>query len=409
MQVFTEIDSLVTMEGALKKGGRRILESDLSVTEHAALVCDEQGRVVWTGPCTDLPKAYKDVKRTGIGGGLVLPGFVECHTHSVFAGSRADEFEWRMKGLSYLEIAEKGGGILSTVKATRQASEEELFASAQKRISKFLSQGVTTLETKSGYGLDLETELKILRVGRRLQGPRIVNTYLGAHSKSPDFPDLQTYLNFVLTEVLPKVVSNRLADRIDIYIEKGFYDLDMARQYFQKAKELGLPITAHVEQLSDLKGTELALEFQSQSVDHVVYLSDSAIEKVARSQTTAVLLPASDLYLKMAYPKARRLMDCGARVALSTDFNPGTSPTQDLSLVGVLARLKMQMTQAEVLSAMTVGAAFALGLEHEVGSLTAQHQADFSVFEGTLSELFYSIGHHPVRAVYKSGQLVTPN
>lgn len=377
-------------------------ESDLSVLHDAVLVARD-GKIEWLGPKTEFKGDLQGA--VSLRGGTVLPGFVEPHTHLVFAGDRTEEFEWRMRGQTYQEIAAKGGGILSTVQATRAASPSQLQSLAQKRADRYFRQGVTCLEVKSGYGLDLETEIRSLQVARALKGPAIVTTYLGAHSRSPDHPDFESYMKRILDEVLPRVAAEKLADRVDIYIEKGFFTPELARAYFARAKELGLPITAHVEQLSDSGGTEVALDANAQSVDHVVYLGANTQARLARSQSTAVLLPSSDFYLRMRYPPARELIDQGARVALSSDFNPGTSPTQDLSLVGVLARLEMKMSLAEVLAAFTVGAAWALGKSASLGSLEVGKQCDFSVLQGSWRELFYSVGHHPVRAVARAGEI----
>lgn len=410
LKVFENIGELLTLEGAANKGGRRITDADLSITNDAVLVC-HNGRVAWTGPTAKFSKNIlqpfggdKSAEFIPAGGRTLIPGIVECHTHLVFAGDRSEEFEWRMQGQTYQEIAAKGGGILSTVKATRQASPADLQILAQERADRFTRQGVTTLEVKSGYGLNFETEQKILAVAGRIQGPRVIRTYLGPHSRSPDFPDLGAYMERILSHDLPRIKRERLADRVDIYIENGFFDLHLARAFFAKAKELDLPISAHVEQLSLYGGTDLALEFQPQSVDHVVYAGGETIQKLSRSETTAVLLPASDLYLKMRYPPARELLDSGTRCALSTDFNPGTSPTQDLSLVGVLARVEMKMKLAEVLSAFTVSAAYALGLDREVGSLTHGKSCDFAMLDCSHKELFYSIGRHPVSETYRAGE-----
>lgn len=410
VRVFEGIGEMLTLEGAARKNARRVQEADLSIIKDAVIV-SQNGRVHWAGPRTQFSKEI--LKSAGgerahefadLGGRTVIPAFVEPHTHLVFAGDRAQEFEWRMQGQTYQEIAAKGGGILSTVKSTRQASEGDLLQLAQERADRFTAQGVTTLEVKSGYGLDLETELKCLRVARALKGPRIITTYLGPHSRSPDHPDLQTYMRFICDEVLPQIARDKLADRVDIYIEKGFYTLDLAQEYFSAVRKLGLPVTAHVEQLSDTGGTQLALEFQPQSVDHIVYINEQVTAKIAKSETTAVLLPASDFYLKMRYPPARSLIDAGAKVALSTDFNPGTSPTQDLSLVGVLARLEMKMSLAEVLSAMTLGSACALNQQSRVGSIEAKKDCDFVSLDCAWNELFYSVGRHPVHSVVKAGR-----
>ncbi|MBX3022173.1 MAG: imidazolonepropionase [Bdellovibrionales bacterium] len=408
VRIFEDIKTLVTLAGAARKDGRHVQEEDLSVIHDALLVCAPDGTVAWAGPRTDfksdtIPGA-KAAETRSLENSTVIPGFVECHTHTVFAGQRAHEFEWRQQGQTYQEISAKGGGILSTVKETRRASVEELHASAQKRVNAFVRQGVTTLETKSGYGLDLDNEVKCLQVARRLLGPRIVSTYLGAHSRSPDHKDLQSYMDFMIQTVLPRVAQDRLADRVDIYIEKGFYDTALAEAYLTKARSFGLPITAHVEQLSDSSGAELALAFEPQSIDHLVYLNDAAITKVAQSKTTAVLLPTSDFYLKMRYPPARALIDKGARVALSTDYNPGTSPTQSLSFTGVLARVEMKMTLPEVLAAYTVGSAHALGLGQQLGSLVQGKQCDFAVLDCDFHELFYSVGNSGVRGTFRAGK-----
>lgn len=407
MRLFKNIGQLLTLEGAARKGGRHVQEADLSIIENAVIV-EKGGLIEFVGSSADFEKS--EWRKSGassvtdLEGATVLPGFVECHTHSVFAGDRSEEFEWRMKGASYKEISDKGGGILSTVKATRAASEAELLEKAQKYIGDFLRQGVTTVEVKSGYGLSLESELKSLRVARALKGARIVPTFLGPHSRSPEHGDLKGYMDQIVNEILPRVREEGLAERADIYIESGFYDLELGKRYFEACRRLGFRISAHVEQLSLFGGTDLALNYQPESVDHVVYIGPETIERLARMETTAVLLPASDFYLKMRYPPARALIEAGARVAVSTDFNPGTSPTRDLSLVGVLARVEMKMTLPEVIAGYTLNAAMALGEGAHRGSLTAKKACDFVVLDCGWRELFYSVGSHPVRAVYRDGE-----
>lgn len=405
-KVFEDIYEILSLQGAAQKGGRRIKEGDLSIIENAALVAVD-GIIRWVGPkaqlSSELLKSFgQEPEFISLKNRCVLPAFSEAHTHLIFAGSRAHEFEWRMQGQTYQEISNKGGGILSTVKATREASEEVLLALAQKRADRFVEQGVTLLEVKSGYGQDLETEIKSLKVARQIKGPQVVTTYLGPHSRSPDHPDLESYMRRICTEILPRVAKEKLADRADIYIEKGFYTTQLAREYFETLKSLNIPATAHVEQLSEFGGTDLALQFTPQSVDHLVYVNASTIAAIAGMETTAVLLPTSDFYLKMKYPPARALIDAGARVALSTDFNPGTSPTQDLSLTGVLARIEMKMSLCEVIAAFTVGGASALGKQNELGSIEPGKRCDFITLDGGWRDLFYSVGHHPVDSVWKS-------
>lgn len=401
IKIFEDISELVTLQGAAAKQGRRVKDEDLSIIKDAAIVSDN-GTITWVGPRKDLPK-QSDAKHVSLNKRTVMPAFIEPHTHLVFAGDRAQEFEWRMQGQTYQEISAKGGGILSTVKATRAASEAELLKLAQTRANTFAKQGVTLLEVKSGYGLSTESETKILKVARQIKGPEIVTTYLGPHSRSPDHQDLDSYMNEICENTLPLIAKEKLADRVDIYIEKGFYTLEQARKFFAAAQKYKLPITAHTEQLSEFGGTDATLEFNPQSVDHVVYINDATINKLSQLDTTAVLLPASDFYLKMRYPPARELIDQGARVALSTDFNPGTSPTQDLSLVGVLARVEMKMSLSEVIAATTIGAAHALGRNASHGSIETKKQCDFISLDCSLSELFYSVGRHPIHQVIRKG------
>lgn len=410
LKVFHNIGELLTLAKAARKQARGPMgDADLSILTDAVLVAS-QGRIVWCGTRAEFNEALlsqwsqgREAERVDLGGRTILPAFVEPHSHLIFAGNRAHEFEWRMQGQTYQQISAQGGGILSTVRATRAASDEELFNSAQARAEVFLRQGVTTLEVKSGYGLDHDTELRCLRIAGRLRGPRIVRTYLGAHSRSPDYQDLKSYVAAMCERTLPQIARERLAERVDIYIEKGFFDLNLGRRYLQCARDLGFAVTAHVEQLCWVGGIELAVELGAQSADHAVYASEEGLKRLAASETTAVLLPTSDFYLRMDYPPARKMLDQGVRVALGTDFNPGTSPTQDLTLTGLLARLHMQMSLPEVIVALTLGGAHALNKGAELGSLEEGKSCDFSMLPGSWRDLFYSVGHHPVAGVFKEG------
>ena len=399
--VFKNIGTLLSLEDAAMKQGRQILEEDLSITSKAAMLV-ENGKIAWVGPQKSLPKTKgRKPKEVDLKGATVIPGLVECHTHSLFAGSRSEEFEMRLQGVSYQEIAKRGGGILSTMRATREASVMNLKQLTQKRVDGFARQGVTTLEIKTGYALDEKNEIKSLKTIRSLQGPRIVPTFLGAHSVPPEFSKAQDYLKY-LQGFLPAV--RKLTDRLDIWIEKGFFEKEFSKAYLEKAKELGFQITIHADQLTLCGGAELAVELQALSADHVIQLQGREIELMAKSATTAVLLPMADLYMKCAYPPARDLIDAGARVALATDFNPGSCPSQDLALVGLLARLEMKMSLPEVIAAYTVGAAHALGLEENIGSLEAGKSADFVCLNDDWSRLFYSAGEMPIAKVFKQGQ-----
>ncbi len=402
-QVFRGIDTLLSLQGAAQKEGRHIEEKDLGIIRKAALVV-ENGKIAWMGTQKSLPSLYakKKSKEVNLDAATVMPGFVECHTHSLFAGSRSAEFEMRLQGRSYEEIAKLGGGILSTVKDTRAAKASELLRLTHRRVENFVRQGVTTLEIKSGYALNHKDELKSLASIRAIQSIRVVPTFLGAHSIPPEFKKASEYLKH-LELLLPKV--RKLTDRLDIWIEKGFFEKDFSRGYLQKAKELGFQIVVHADQLTLSGGTELAVEFKAVSADHVIQLQDSQIQKLAKSETTAVLLPMADLYMKCNYPPARKLIEAGARVALATDFNPGTCPSQDLSLVGLLARLELKMSLPEVIAAYTVGAAHALSLQAEVGSLEVGKAADFIGSNQEWTSLFYSAGNAFPSKVYSSGRL----
>lgn len=372
------------------------------------------GRILWIGSDKDLSQALKNhfpktirTKEVSLKKQLVLPAFIECHTHAVFAGSRADEFELRHQGVSYLEIAARGGGILSTMKKTRAASSKELQTLTQKYINDFQRQGVATLEIKSGYALDLKNEIKILEVIKKLDQSndiQIVSTYLGPHALPPEFKTHKKYLEYIVEFVLPVLKKRKLTHRADIFIEQKFFSAQDGEVYLKKAKAMGFDLTIHANQLSQSGGAELAQKLEAKSADHVIELSESAIQGFAKSKTVPVLLPTADLYMKCRYPPARKLIDAGAQVALATDFNPGSCPSQDLMLVGLLARLEMKMTLSEVFRAYTINAAKALGLEHDQGDLCAGKKAQFIVTDAALTDFFYSAGKVPTNRLYLNGK-----
>lgn len=404
--LFDDIGELLTLQGVAAKSGRHVEEKDLGLLKKAAILV-RAGRIVWTGSQAKLPKAQvkRIQKKVSLQGATVLPGFVESHTHLVFAGDRSNEFEMRNRGVSYQEIAAQGGGILSTMRATRKTSLQGLQALAQERVDRFVAQGVTTLEAKSGYALNEKDEFKTLAVHGKLKGPRIFSTFLGAHALPPEFKTAAEYLGF-LEALLPKIHKKKLASRVDIFIEKGFFEATSSRRFLESAKRLGFDLAIHADQLSLSGGTDLAIDLGAKSADHVICVEEKQIRRLAKSEVTAVLLPAADLYMKCAYPPARAMIESGVRVALATDFNPGSSPTQELSLVGLLARLQMKMTLPEVIAGLTYNAACALGLQNEIGSLSEGKDADFVMIDGDWRQLFYSIGRHPVRQVYRGGRRI---
>ncbi len=393
--VYVDIGECLSLRGAGLKQARNITEGDLSVVSDAALAV-LGGKIDWIGPRQQMPSKYQSWKTTSLGVRTVVPGWIDAHTHALFAGSRADEFELRVHGATYEEIAQRGGGILSTVKSTRAASTHELEKNLQRVLETFTQQGVTTVEIKSGYGLEIETELKMLRtisnfarVGGR---PRVVSTFLGAHAKAPEFSTVDDYFQQVLVQQLPEVIRENLARRVDIFVERGYFSLEQLKVLGAQTQKFGLDLVVHSDQLSRTGSTGLAAALGARSVDHCVHINDEDIQLLARSQTTAVLLPTADFYIRIPYPPARRLLDSGARVALATDFNPGSAPSQDISFVGLLARHEMRMSLAEVIVAFTLGGAYALGLQGELGTLETGKVADFVGYDRPWKELFYQPG-----------------
>lgn len=402
------ISTLLTLQGAAAKQGRRIKEEDLSLLQQAAIVI-EKDKIAWVGPQKKLPREFarkKTLRDYDMKGRTVLPGFIECHTHLIFSGDRAAEFEMRNQGVSYQEIAAKGGGILSTMKKTRASSLNDLVKTGQKRLDHFVSQGVTTVEIKSGYALNLKDELKMLQAAQKLSGIRTVNTFLGAHALPPEFKSYEEYLTFLAQEVLPVVAKKKLARRVDVFIEKGFFPPEASEKYLRRAQELGFEILIHADQMSLSGGSDIAVRLGALSGDHLLQIEDKEIKKLAQSEVTGVLLPTADLYTKTKYPPARAMIDAGVRVALATDFNPGTSPTQNLNLVGLLARLEMKMSLPEVIAAYTVGGAYALNLQNEVGSLEVGKSADILCIDQDWQTLFYSVGEASEKVVFSRGKKV---
>ncbi|PIU00145.1 MAG: imidazolonepropionase [Bdellovibrionales bacterium CG10_big_fil_rev_8_21_14_0_10_45_34] len=402
MELFSGIKNLYTFQGMLNTPMKDLTDLDFSAIRNGAFIVNG-GRYVWVGAQAEIPGelSKKIQKETKLDCESVFPAFTECHTHLVFAGDRSKEFDERICGKSYQQIAQEGGGINSTVEATRMASYEELLKLSQHRADRFARQGVALLEVKSGYGLNLVSEVKLLKVAKALKGPEIVSTFLGAHSV-PAGVSLEAYFQDVVDNQLPEIARLKLASRVDIFIEKGFFNLQQARALFEKAKALGLQIVCHSEQLSRMGSVDLAIQHGAVSCDHLVCMSVEDVRNFGSSGAIAVLLPTSDLYLGINYPNAQGFMDAGAKVALATDFNPGSSPTQDLSLVGVLARLKMKMSLPQVFCAYTVNAALALS-RTDCGAIKENFTANFFTTGSKPGDFFYSIGVHPVSSVFVKG------
>jgi len=387
-------------------------EGPYGIVEDGALVVGG-GRIEWIGPRSELPAKLAAGRLTrSAGGRWVTPGLVDCHTHLVYAGHRADEFERRLEGASYEALARAGGGILSTVRATRAADEEALLESASRRLAGFLREGVTTVEIKSGYGLDLETEMKQLRVARGL-GARhpldVVTTFLGAHTLPPEHAgDADRYIDFVCDTVLPAVAEAGLADAVDAFCERIGFTLGQVERVFAAARAHGLPVKLHAEQLSDSGGTALAARYRALSADHLEYLSAEGVEAMARAGTVAVLLPAAFYFLgETRKPPVAALRERGVPMALASDANPGSAPVGSLLLMLNMACVLFGLTPAEALAGATRNAAAALGLADRLGTLEAGKQADFVLWDiEHPAELAYRFGANPCFQVIKRGLAV---
>jgi imidazolonepropionase len=344
-------------------------------------------------------------------GKVVTPGLVDSHTHLLFAGSREDEFEQRLQGRTYQEIAAQGGGINATVRRVRQASKEELKALARPRLRRLLRFGVTTIEVKSGYGLSLADEIKCLEAIAELnaEGPwELVPTFLGAHAVPPEFRDDRAgYVDLLVNEMLPEVARRRLAEFCDVFCETGVFSLAESERILGKARDLGLKLKLHADELTPLGSAELAARLGAVSADHLLCISDAGIDALAAAGTVATLLPGTAFFLGMPYAPARKLIERGVPVALASDCNPGTCPTENLPLVGTMACTQMKMLPAEVLTALTRNAAAALGRAATIGTLEVGKQADLVIWDvPDYRQLFYHFGVNHAWRVIKRGRIV---
>ncbi len=371
------------------------------------------GLIDWIGPARDLPAGNAAESRS-LDGRWVTPALIDCHTHLVFGGQRAEEYERRLRGVSYEEIAAEGGGILSTVTATRAASDEQLYADALDRLQALAREGVATVEIKSGYGLNLDSELKMLRVARRLgehSGLNIRTTLLAAHTVPPEFEgDADAYMDHIVEEILPAVAAKGLADAVDAYCESIAFDARQVEKLFASAKALGLRVKLHADQLSDGGGAELVARFGGLSADHLEYTSADGVRAMAESGTAAVLLPGAYLTLNEKQPPpVSELRDNGVPIAIATDCNPGTSPLCSIHFAMGLGSRLFGMTPEECLAGVTREAARALGLGHDRGTLEIGKRADIAVWDlDHPRELTYWLGPHPLSDLLLAGRSLSP-
>ncbi len=373
----------------------------IGLIENAALAVS-QGRIAFAGPMSELPAATRAAEQIDLGGRLVTPGLIDCHTHIVFGGERSAEFELRLAGADYASIARAGGGILSTVRATRAASDETLLSSAAERLEALMREGVTTVEIKSGYGLDVPAELRMLRVARRLgrQLPLgVVTTLLAAHALPPD-TDRAVYLSEITGELIPRAAAERLADAVDGFCEHIAFTAAEIRAVFQVAREHGLPVKLHADQLSDGGGAALAAEFAALSADHLEWTGEAGVAALARAGTVAVLLPGAFHFLReRRIPPVAALRRAGVPLALATDCNPGTAPLLSILTAMNIGAVQFGLSVQETVAAVTREAARALGRLSEIGTLEVGKRADLAIWNVERpAELVYWLGRNPLHA-----------
>jgi len=388
VKIYTGIKKAYSFKGFVEKEGIKPLEKDFKPIKNAALVITK-GLVEWIGPEKSLNlKKYPKTKIKNLEGKNIFPSFTESHTHLAFGGDRKKEFEQKINGATYLEIQKSGGGINKTIKDTKKISYDDLLKISQARVDNFKKQGVSLLEIKSGYGQDFKTEQKQLKVIHALKGLNIIPTYLALHSVKGE---KSKYVDQVLNKDLIKVLKEfPKLNRLDLFVESSFFDLKDLEIFVAKINSLGLSFCAHTDQLKPGGSSLKAAKLGAKSVEHAVHVTDSEIKKLSNYKTVMNLLPAADFYLETKYPDARKMIDSGLRVSLATDFNPGSSPTQDLNFVGLLARRQMKMSLPEVFCAYTLNASKALGLYNK-GALVKGFIGDFIATENDLDDFFYEV------------------
>lgn len=400
---------IITVDTAGKNFKRgKELNDVRPIANHSILA--ENGVIKDLIPDSSLSKVSAD-QTIDLKDSVVLPGLIECHTHAAYAGSRANEFLMRLNGAAYEEITKAGGGITSTMKAVRNSSFEELVRLLKPRVNNFISQGVTTLEIKSGYGLSFYDEIKLLQVINHFKTNSpidIIPTFLGAHTYPPEYKnDHGQYLELIINELLPYIIKNKLANHVDAFCEKTAFSSDEVDKIFTAAKKLGYKLRLHTEQFNNIGGVNVALKHKALSVDHLEVIADEDISELAKSDVVAVLLPGVSFFLDYNFAPAKKLIEQNAIVALSTDYNPGSSHIPSLHLIMQLAALKMKMGVEEIISAVTINAARAVDVNKSTGSIEIGKQADFAVFDAKeYSEIIYNIGINLNKYTIKKGKII---
>ncbi|MDU2163065.1 imidazolonepropionase [Intestinibacter bartlettii] len=411
--ILKNIGKLVTMQGS---SSFRVKEemNKINIIENAYIAV-KNGKILAIGVGDEFGNLCgDDTKIHDAEGLLVTPGLIDSHTHLIHGGSRENEFSMKLNGVPYIEILNNGGGILSTVKATKEASEEELYKKAKKSLDRMLEFGVTTVEEKSGYGLELNTEIKQLEVARVLDKNHpvdLVHTFLGAHAVPEEYKENhKAYIDILVDVMMPKIKDMGLAEFCDVFCEEGVFTIEESEYILQKAKEMGYKLKIHADEIESLGGAELAAKLGCVSADHLMAASDEGIKMMAENNVVANILPATSFNLNKNYADCRKMIDMGAIVSLSSDYNPGSCPSENLQLVMQLGCLHLKMTPNEVLTAVTINAAYAIDRADKIGSIEVGKNADFVVFDALNVEyLMYHFGINHTKKVYKNGNLVVDN
>lgn len=400
---------VVTCSGFSGKRGREM--SDLRMIENGTVIVTNGIISHILQPGEPIPVNEREYQVIDAQGKALLPGFVDPHTHFIFGGYREEEFSWRMRGESYMEIMQRGGGIVHTTRATREATAEELFVSGRQRLDAMMQLGITTVEGKSGYGLDRETELKQLRVMRRLNEAHaidVIPTFLGAHATPAEWKGREdAFIDFNIREMFPLITKEGLAEAVDIFCEKGVFSREQSRRYLTAASEHGFSLKMHADEITPLGGAELAAELRCLSADHLLQASDAGIRAMAEAGVVATLLPLTAFTLREPYARGRAMIDAGCCVALATDFNPGSSFTASVPLLFALACIYMQLTPEEAVTAFTINSAAALNRAGSIGSIDVGKQGDLLLLQfPSYKFLPYHVGMNIVETVIKRGNIV---
>jgi imidazolonepropionase len=398
IKIYKNLNQIITLNSAFEKDGRKVNSKDLSIVENGAIAFDKKN-ILWIGKTHNIPSEYENCETFDLTGHILTPEIVDSHTHLVFGGNRAFEYSLRLGGADYEEIANAGGGILSTMEKTIMASEDELYQTGLERVERIHSYGVGTIEIKSGYGLTMESERKICRVINKLKKHfhgkvQIKNTFLAAHAVPKSFESSKEYLDKIVIPLLKELHSDNLIDFVDIFHEKGYFNESDTRTLFDLAKELGLPVKIHADEFNDNKGAVIASEYNALSADHLLCTTSDGIAALANSQTVATLLPGTAHFLGKPLANARAILDAGAKMALASDYNPGSCHCDNVLLIASISAKSLEMNLAEIWCALTLNSAHALGLRNQ-GALTTEHLPRFSLFKcSSIDEITYSWGRN---------------